>query len=178
MKETKTIQVYPSDAIVNSTIEEYENFGWEVIGNQRCQEYDGQTYGIDGSSVKNYSTFNKLTFSREKASEWYDEVTKIEKEYYVLKDTCATYKNCKPVLREPRLKGSLAVLLGIFLYCMWIIPGVIYSIVRISKKSKYKKQYKKELAEYEAVYPAKIKDISNKMLELRESAQNVIMKKA
>lgn len=71
MKETKTVQVYPSDAIVNATIEEYGSFGWEVISNQRCQEYDGQTREYDGSLTKNYSTFNKITFTREKDSPWY-----------------------------------------------------------------------------------------------------------
>ncbi|MDE7380346.1 MAG: hypothetical protein K2N14_04760 [Clostridia bacterium] len=97
MKETKTIQVYPSDDIVNATIEEYESFGWEVIGNQRCQEFDGTTHGIDGSTTQHYSTFNKITFTREKESHWYEEVSSLEKEYYVTKDTIDSYRNYKPV---------------------------------------------------------------------------------
>ena len=175
MKETKTIQVYPDDNIVNATIGEYESFGWEVVGNQRCQEYNGQTHGVDGSTTNHYSTFNKITFTREKSSPWYEEVSQIEREYNVLNDTIQTYKNAKPVLSKTS-EGS--ILLGVFLYCLWIIPGVIYTIVRISKKSKNRKEYEKELAEYNAVYPAKIKDLNEKTAELRIRAEKLISGKA
>ena len=178
MKETKTVQVYPSDAIVNSTIEEYESFGWEVIGNQRCQEFDGTTHGIDGSTTRHYSTFNKITFSREKDSAWYDEVSLLEKEYYVTKDTIDSYQACKPVLRRARPEGTYGVLVGCFLYCFYIIPGIIFSIARACKNSKYKKEYQKELAEYNAVYPAKIKELNNKLTELRARAEKRILGKA
>ncbi|MDE6691705.1 MAG: hypothetical protein K2K04_07020, partial [Clostridia bacterium] len=116
MKETKTVQVYPSDDIVNAMIEEYEGFGWEVIGNQRCQEFDGTTHGIDGTTTQHYSTFNKLTFTREKESGWYQEVSQIEREYYTTKDTIKSYQNRKPVLRQPAPEGAMGVLLGVFLY--------------------------------------------------------------
>lgn len=36
-RETKTIQMYPDDDAINQAISLWENFGWEVIGNQRCQ---------------------------------------------------------------------------------------------------------------------------------------------
>lgn len=175
MKETKTIQVYPDDNIVNATIGEYESFGWEVVGNQRCQEYNGQTRGVDGSTTNHYSTFNKITFTREKSSPWYEEVSQIEREYNVLSDTIQTYKNAKPVLSKTS-EGS--ILLGVFLYCLWIIPGVIYTIVRISKKSKSKKEYEKQLAEYFAVYPAKIKELEEKTSELRIRAEKLVSGKA
>ena len=178
MKETRTVQVYPDDNIVNATIGEYESFGWEVVGNQRCQEYDGQTYGIDGSVTKNYSTFNKVTFTREKDLPWYAEVSQIEREYYALKDTAKTYKAYKPVLKKPSPEGSMGVALGALLYCMWIIPGVIYTIARAGKRSKYKKQYAKELAEYEKVYPAKIEELNAKTAELRARAERLISNKA
>lgn len=178
MKETKTVQVYPDDDIVNATIGEYESFGWEVVGNQRCQEYEGQTYGIDGSSTKHYSTFNKITFTREKDAPWYAEVSQIEREYNVLKDTAKTYKNAKPVLRKPSPDGIVGVALGVMCYCLWIIPGVIYTIARASKKAKYKKIYEKELAEYEAVYPAKITELNAKTAELRARAERLVCGKA
>lgn len=63
-------------------------------------------------------------------------------------------------------------------YCLWIISGVIYTIVRASKKSKYKKEYEKELAEYEAVYPAKIKELNEKIAELRMHAEKLVSGKA
>ena len=65
-KETKTVQCYPSDDKINAMVERYASFGWELINNQRCQEFTGQTFDSDGSSTSHYSTFNKLTFTREK----------------------------------------------------------------------------------------------------------------
>lgn len=177
MKETKTIQVYPDDGIVNSTISEYESFGWEVVGNQRCQEYEGQTRGIDGSTTNHYSTFNKITFSREKDLPYYDSVTLMEKEYYALKDEAKRYRNYKPVLNKPKPDGIVGVALGVYLYMMFIVPGIIYSIVRSCQKSKYKKSYEKAAAEYESVYPAKIKALEEKAEGLRLSAEKCVLEK-
>ena len=42
------------------------------------------------------------------------------------------------------------------------------------QKSKYKKEYGRELAEYEAVYPAKIKQLNEKIAELRIHAEKLI----
>ena len=110
MKETKTVQVYPDDAIVNATIEEYESFGWEVIGNQRCQEYDKQTYDANGGLTSHYSTFNKITFTREKSSLWYDEVTRLEKEHAALQSTIKSYKDRKPAFLPPKRSGASYVI--------------------------------------------------------------------
>ena len=179
MKETKTIQVYPSDSIINATIEEYGSFGWEVIGNQRCQEYEGTTYDIvGGSSTKHYSTFNKITFTREKLSPWYEEVSLLEKEYNSTKDTVKSYQSYRPVLRKPKPEGGMGIALGFMLYCFYLVPGIIYTIVRACKKSKYKKQYNKALADYEAVYPAKISQLNGKLAELRTRAEKCIFEKA
>lgn len=175
MKETKTVQVYPSDDVVNATIEEYEGFGWEVIGNQRCQEFEGTTYGIDGSSTRHYSTFNKITFSRDKDAAWYGEVSELEREYNVIGGKVKSYKNYKPVLRKPQPDdGAVAFALGLVLYFLFLVPGIIYTVVRCCLKAKYKKDYEKSLAEYNAVYPEKIKELSKKQKELRARAQKCI----
>lgn len=173
MKETKTIQVYPSDDIINSTIEEYGSFGWEVIGNQRCQEYEGQSDGI-----KHYSTFNKITFTREKSSAWYDEVAQMEREYNTLKDTRKSYKRYEPRLKELRVQGIVAVAIGFWLYLALLVPGLMFTIIRACVKSKYKKQYQKQLAEYNAVYPAKIKELDIKLRELRTQSEKCIAAKS
>ncbi|MDE7082462.1 MAG: hypothetical protein K2O89_02000 [Clostridia bacterium] len=178
MKETKTVQVYPSDSVVNATIREYGSFGWEVINNQRCQEFDGQTRGIDGSVVNNYSTFNKITFTREKNSAWYEEVSQMEKEYYALKDTSKTYAAQQSVLRKPSPQGAMGVLLGVLLYFMYIFPGIIYTVVRCSAKSKYKKQYEKELADFETVYHAKIRELNDRQEEIIAQAEKCIREKS
>lgn len=174
MRETKTVQVYPSDSIINDTISEYGSFGWEVIGNQRCQEYEGQTHGVDGSVTNHYTTFNKITFSREKSSAWYEEVSKLESEYFTLKDTSEIYSAQKPVLKKVKPEGINGVLLGILLYLMYIVPGIIYTVVRCCKKSKYNKQYQKDLAAYNSEYPAKIKEIENRCSQLRANAEMLV----
>ncbi len=81
-RETKTVQVYPTDARVNAEIKRQELFGWEVIGNQRIQEFARQ----DSDGTRHYETFNKITFSREKSAEWYNEIVKLEKEYLAIGD--------------------------------------------------------------------------------------------
>ena len=169
MKETKTVQVYPDDAIVNRTIREYGSFGWEVLSNQRCQEYENGYY----------TTFNKITFTRETDAAWYYEVTKIEREYNAAKDTIKSYQALKPVLRKPAPQGDMAIAVGVGLYIGGvIILGVIYSIVRAIVGAAYKGQYKKALAEYNAVYPAKIREEESKMSQLRSRAEMCISKKA
>lgn len=174
MKESKTIQVYPDDDIVNETIGEYESFGWEVINNQRMQEFEG----TDSNGTKHYSTFNKITFSREKESTWYEAVTDLEREYNSAESTVKSYQRAKPVLKQVKPEGSVGVALGGLCFALWIIPGIIYVSVRAAKRSKYKKQYQKALAEYEAVYPAKIKELESKKAELRVRAEKCILGKA
>lgn len=53
-RETKTIQMYPDDDAINQAISLWENFGWEVIGNQRCQEFKKQD--SDGTQHLKLST--------------------------------------------------------------------------------------------------------------------------
>ena len=71
-RETKIIQCRPSDE--TKEINYYQRFGWEVIGNQRCQEEEKR--GNDWYIV----TFNKITFSREKSTPWYARVCELEQE--------------------------------------------------------------------------------------------------
>lgn len=124
-RETKTVQCYPDDDIVNERIRQYEAFGWELINNQRCQEFDGQSseMAFDGSTttVNHYSTFNKLTFSREKNSPWYGEVTALEANYNRLLDE----KPSRPY--ERKIKGVL-IFLGVLL-TIFAIPFVVIGII-------------------------------------------------
>lgn len=118
-RETKTIQCYPDDDKINERVKRYEAFGWELISNQHCQEYDGQTSSrdyIDGSTTitKHYSSFNKLTFSREKTSPWYGEVTKLEKQYEDIMDRRPRDYSIEPS-KGWVIYGGLGVVIGICL---------------------------------------------------------------
>ena len=96
-RETKTIQMYPDDDAINQAISLWENFGWEVIGNQRCQEFKKQ----DSDGTQHFETFNKITFSRDKSASWYGKVAELEQEYIATENELQSkskqgnpYNNC------------------------------------------------------------------------------------
>ncbi len=125
-RETKTIQCYPDDKIVNDRIRQYESFGWELINNQRCQEYEGQTYSGD-TTVNHYSTFNKLTFTREKNTAWYKEVTALEEKYNKLLDD----KPVRPAENKAKLRfffGVVFMILSLPLLSIGIANGSVIMI--------------------------------------------------
>ena len=159
-KETTTVQCYPSDSAVNRKIKEYEVFGWELINNQRCQESEG-TFG----GYRQLSTFNKLTFTRDKSAPWYNEVAELENRHNRL-------INSEPYQRKPSkilLWASIFVLifaLGMLIPTLSmlssgfkIIPGVPAIVLTVAdvvmfviygvKKSRYKKEYRIRLREWE-----------------------------
>jgi len=99
MKETKSIQVYPDNDVINNKIELWNCFGWELLSNQRQQEKrDGILY-----------TFAILTFQREKSEPWYPEVSKLEKEFYAL---CDEYEDLES--QAPKQKGLIGSVFGLF----------------------------------------------------------------
>ncbi len=127
-KETTTIQCYPSDKEINEKIRLFEMFGWEVINNQRCQEFTGQ----DSDGTRHFETFNKITFSREKGAPWYAEARELESEYVkltTLRNSTAPYirreaaekfglEYCdveKPVIATPKKFYLPLTLLFVFL---------------------------------------------------------------
>lgn len=164
MKETKTVQCYPSDSAVNRMVAEYGAFGWELLNNQRCQEFEKQTFSSDGSSTKHYSTFNKLTFQREKTSTWYNEVTNLESEYFRL-------MNLEPSSQRKTTGGQMCFL-GFLMSVIGIIVaiavavaaaavaviGVILLICGIVKI----KNYNAEKREWESVSEPKARSIRAK----------------
>ena len=164
MRETKTVQVKPDDEIVNNTIKEYESFGWEVLNNQRCQEQE-----VRGGLIY-FVTFNKITFTREKSTPWYDEVTQLEKQHNEINNTIETYKDAEPEYSPVEIYISVSILL----FLLGIIPGIIYLTVLISKKKEKRKAFEKELEYYNATYPAKIQKAKDEQAELRIQAEKCI----
>ena len=118
-RETKTVQCYPSDEKINRMCERYGAFGWELIGNQRCTEDNG-TFG----GYKHTSTYNKLTFTREKSSPWYGEVVALEKEYESIMNS-EPYNHAN---KTARLLGIGCCILGIGLLIVSIaVFSLLYS---------------------------------------------------
>ena len=99
MKETKSVQVYPDNDVINKKIELWNCFGWELLSNQRQQEKKGDMI----------YTFAILTFQREKSEPWYLEVSKLEKEFY---DLCGEYEILES--QAPTQKGIIGSIFGMF----------------------------------------------------------------
>lgn len=99
MKETKSVQVYPDNQIINNKIEIWNCFGWELLSNQRQQEKRGDMI----------ETFVILTFQREKSEPWYLEVSKLEREFYELLDNYSALE-----AQAPQEKGLLGSIFGLF----------------------------------------------------------------
>ena len=167
MRESVTIQCYPSDDEINNTIARYERFGWELMSNQRCQEFSGQTNYSDGSSTEHYSTFVKLTFSREKDAKWYKEVASLEQSYFKLREEYQRLERSEPC--GPRLNKWL------FLPCLFF-PPVIIAVLPLSLISYLgkKKKYKIALSKWEKETASKFQDINNEIKSVFEKAADAI----
>lgn len=194
-KETKTVQCYPSDERINAMIERYQAFGWELINNQRCQEYDGQTYEGD-TRVSHYSTFNKLTFTRDKGEEWYGEVTALERDYESLDNECRRYKNLEPDTPTTSSGYVLSLIAGILILAgvlnfilaftdkyytigyilgpVFLVLGILRFILRAVRKNIKWKKYGEEKAEWKDRYGEKIEELEKQMKELMRKAERLV----
>ncbi len=178
-RETKTVQCYPSDSAVNEKCKLYGSFGWELIGNQRCQEQ--QSYG----EYINTSTFNKLTFSRERTAPWYGEVTALENKYnelYNTKPSCYTNDPSKGWLVWGIIIVVLAAVIALFFWGLGVLEYIFYLSVALGilgavfitvfavKKSHYNRDYSAYLSASRAWDDTTGKEIE----ELRRKAETLV----
>lgn len=154
-KETKTIQLYPDDNIINEAMAIYGDFGWEVISNQIMQKFDGS----DSDGSKNYSTFNKLTFSREKSAPWYSQVVELERQYYAEQDKIETIIAQQPA--KPTLNPA-----------WWILPFTIFCFISFSKANK---KYKADFEEWSTKKAEIVETSTKKQQELREQSSALLI---
>lgn len=86
MKESKTIKARPNE--VNSLINENENFGWELLSNQRVHYSEPRASSSIMNGVyihENYTDdYSFLTFQRNTKMQNYIEIVDLEKQYYDL----------------------------------------------------------------------------------------------
>lgn len=161
MKETKIVQAYPSDSAIDRAIKEWESFGWELTNNQRYQDKSSAYipgYGTETTTT----TYNKLTFSREKSSPWYPEVKRLEEEYEGVTGQISAIKSTKPV------KKPLGLLDIVLVFIPFPFVGLI--IYRIVLSSKFKKAMKK----YEAESTQKLAELDSKAESIKRKARNII----
>ncbi len=158
MKETKIVQSYPSDSAIQDAIEEWQAFGWELVSNQKFSDSQ-DLWSPVGTTVRT-TTYNKLTFSREKNSRWYGEITAIEQEYLKLENDIYDLRSCKPEKKTGCLDIALACLPPIYLI-FWIVKKV---------------KYKKALNYYETSIMSEIRKLEAQGKSLRNKAAAVIEK--
>ena len=199
-RETKTIQCYPDDNIINERIRAFEAFGWELINNQRCQEFDGQTkeYDLRGGSTtyNHYSTFNKLTFSRDRSAMWYREVVALEDKYNEKDNEIDRLNSLKP--SKPKTVKTISMvfslIIAIIFAAIMIFVGIlggaptivciiwgsisaifmlIFIIMVIRKHSK-KKKYEAGCLQWERNYHARIANLKQECKWIMDDAQKVI----
>jgi len=142
MKETKFIEVNPK--AVNSTIETWACFGWELMGQpqeifsqatHRTQETD-KHYSSEYTTTTNYV---KITFQRDTSLPNYAKLVELEKTYNISSPV-------SPV--SPALFGCLWIVLILIGLIAFIIPGVILLVWRIVRYVKLKKIYEQEFSAY------------------------------
>ena len=201
-RETKTIQCYPDDEIINKRIKQYEAFGWELINNQRCQEYEGQTfdYEMDGTTtIKHYSTFNKLTFSRDKSAVWYSQVTALEREFDAKESERKRLNSSKPV-RPTFTKtaggvfltmlSSMTILAGAAMLILTLLIGwgngyspvaigalcfgIFIIIARAVRKKCVMKNYYSDLVSWEKMNEKKLVEIEKECEAIMEKSEGLI----
>jgi len=191
MKETQFIKVKP-DA-VNSTIEMWTNFGWELLGapqeiyneaTHRTQETD-KHYSSEYTTTTNYV---KITFQRDTERKNYAELVKLEKQYYAplpsLKTASPGDRPKKPgvisliIMIILLLFGILFFLTGtsIFMGIVFLIPGIILLFRRITFSSKLK-NWETANEAYQTNHPAEeeaISEAKKKRNDALEKARSLV----
>jgi hypothetical protein len=170
LKENKLIEVIPNK--VNTTIELWQNFGWELVGTpqeiyNKTKDSHLERRGVYNVRLTEATHYFKITFQREKNMPHYDELVKLESAYYKIQ---------KPTLppRVPSIQFSLTILFLFYIYsgaicfglllnsmAFWMgdisyIPSIIFIslgilifYIRRKLDKKRKQQYKNDCSIYE-----------------------------
>lgn len=162
MRETKIVQVYPSDSAIERAIHEWESFGWEMTDNQRFSNKEDLWF--PGGTTVRTTTYNKLTFSREKSSPWYSEVKPLEEKYEDVQREIDRIMNQRP---EKKKYGYSFL---DWLTLIFPIPFFSHIIWLIIKNAVYKKKLKR----YEATSKPRLNELDDKGREIRRAAQAIV----
>ena len=123
-KETKFIEVSPSS--VNSTIESWGQFGWELVGAPQEIYNKDSHQERRGDSIYNVTEtthYVKITFQREKSMPGYNELCKLEQEYDNL--TFPYYP------QKPKVIGILwTLLLLVLIFFSFVFIGIGFAGIR------------------------------------------------
>lgn len=195
-RETKTVRCYPDADIINGRVERYEAFGWELINNQRCRESDGETQGHT-----NYSTFNELTFSRDKSATWYGDVVELENEYNDKENEIERLDRLKPnapyegttawkftlsclavasivcgcaCLLSYIIFGSYSSVATLIIGIITLALGIMRFCIKIIIRNSKRKKYREALSVWEKENKDKISAIQREQAVLAEKASKKV----
>ena len=133
-KETKFEEVAPN--AVNSTIEKWANFGWELLG--APQEINYTTTHRTQETDKHYSSeyttkthYVKITFQRDSNISNYGELVKLEKEY---NDLDSIYPKM-PIKPSYGMIWGILTAIGLIFFPVAILIFIL-RMVHVSKKRK------------------------------------------
>jgi len=142
MKETKVVKADPN--AVNSTIETWACFGWEMVG--APQETNYTTTHRTQETDKHYSSeytekthYFSITFQRDNSMPNYAKLVELQNTYNISPPV-------SPV--SPSLFGCLWMVLILIGLIAFVIPGVILIVWRIVRYVKLKKIYEQEFSAY------------------------------
>lgn len=128
MVETKSLKVSPE--FEQKCIDDMSNFGWVLKSSQEINvkesHLESGTFSNNVYSVTTSEHYVKLVFSRDTAMPNYSKLAQLENEYNTL-------SNGKPT------KPGFSLLLALILLGA-IVPGVLYIVFGMKKRSTYKKQ--------------------------------------
>ncbi len=162
MRETKIIQVYPSDSAIEKAINEWESFGWEMTDNQRFSNKQ-DLWSPVGTTVRT-TTYNKLTFSREKSSPWYSEVKSLEGQYDAVQRDISVITGQKPI------KKALGYSVMDWVTLLIPIPFFSFIVYQIIKSVRFKKTLKR----YESTSRVRLNELNEKAKDIRQAARKIV----
>lgn len=139
MLETKTLTVSPDAE--ESTIELYASFAWNLKSSQEIKNKDShlERRGDDIVSVTETEHYIKLVFDRDTKRENYARIKELENTYFNI------------MSQEPELRqvNTSAVVAGILLL-MYVVPGVIYLVLKSKAKKKAREEYEAAYADWQS----------------------------
>lgn len=128
MIESKSLTVPPS--LENSTIDLWQNFGWELKSTQEI--FNRNTVDLGDSTETTTTNYIKLAFQRDTSIPNYARIKELEAEYHAILDS-------EPSDLSKAFEIKTILIIGVILLFLFAVPGVIFLIFMFKKKKSGKK---------------------------------------